>query len=303
MRAAGVGAGDSVVLAANTGMYSTGAAISTGAHPVFADVDGVHGLLTAPSVERAIDGVAATPKAVVVTHLHGRLAAMDSIAALCRERGIMLVEDCAQAHGAAGVDGRKAGAYGDLATFSFYPTKNLGAVGDGGAVVCRDEALATRVRRLRQYGWSRKYVNEIAHGRNSRLDELQAALLDLFLPDLDARNSRRRDIANRYSTSIRHPGIRVPAAAGDGYVAHLYVVQCAQREALAAHLSALGVATDVHYPVPDHRQPVHGTRFDGVSLPETERLCREVLTLPCFPELEDDEIERVIAACNTWSDA
>lgn len=302
LRAIGVGPGDQVVLAANTAMYSTGATLATGATPVFADVEGMHALLTATSVEAALQH-APRPKALVVTHLYGRLAPMESLVALCRDRGITLVEDCAQAHGAIGRDGRKAGAYGEIATFSFYPTKNLGAAGDGGAVVCQDAALAERVRQLRQYGWSSKYVNTLPNGRNSRLDELQAALLDLLLPDLDARNARRRDIANHYSSSIRNPRLRVPDVASSEFVAHLFVVQSDARDALAAFLRAEGVATDVHYPVPDHRQPMHGERFADVSLPETERLCAQVLTLPCFPELTDAEVERVVSACNAWSGA
>lgn len=302
LRAVGVGAGDRVVLAANTAMYSTGAVLTTGAEPVFADVEGEQALLTAATLEHALSS-GASAKAVVVTHLYGRLAEMAPIVQLCRERGMVIVEDCAQAHGATASDGCQAGSYGDVATFSFYPTKNLGAAGDGGAVVCANNELAARVRQLRQYGWSCKYVNELPHGRNSRLDEMQAALLELLLSDLDGRNARRRDIANHYSNSIHHPSIRPPGVAGSDYVAHLYVVQCPNRDALAAHLKQQGIATDIHYPVPDYRQPVHAGRFDDVVLPQTERLCREVLTLPCFPELEDAEVERVIAACNAWTGA
>lgn len=298
LRCVGVDAGDRVVLAANAAMYGTGAALAIGAEPVFADVDPAHGLLTVEAIERAVGNLGA--KAVIVTHLYGRLAQMEALVAFARARGIAVVEDCAQAHGAADAAGTRAGAFGDIATFSFYPTKNLGAVGDGGAIVCADDKLADRARQLRQYGWTRKYCNAVPHGRNSRLDELQAALLQLFLSDLDARNAARRQVANRYSAEIQHPAIVVPGAAGDEFVAHLFVVQTTDRDHLAAHLRDSGVATDIHYPTPDYRQPVHGDRFSGVFLPVTERLCDQVLTLPCFPELRSDEVDRVVAACNTW---
>jgi len=299
LRAVGIGAGDRVIVAANAAMYGTGAVLAVGAEPVFVDVDPTFGLLDPEKVEDSLASSAAC--AVILTHLYGRLAPASRVAEACRSHGAALIEDCAQAHGAADEYGTCAGAFGDIATFSFYPTKNLGAIGDGGAIVCEDDALAQRVAQLRQYGWERKYCNVVAHGRNSRLDELQAALLHLFLADLDARNARRREIANRYSAGIRNPRIVVPPAGGAEFVAHLYVVQSTARDALAQHLQAFGIATDVHYPTPDYRQPVHAQRFAQVLLPHTERLCAEVLTLPCFPELDDTEIERVIEACNGWT--
>lgn len=300
LRALGVGAGDHVLLAANAAMYGTSAVLAIGAVPVFADVDESTCLLTDVTLQAAVDSAGSMPRAVIVTHLYGRLAPMASIVALCRRLSIVILEDCAQSHGATDATGVRAGAFGDLASFSFYPTKNLGAIGDGGAIACNDERLADNARKLRQYGWSRKYTNELAGGRNSRLDEMQAAFLCSLLPDLDARNARRRDIANRYSREIRHPDIQVPAPAGNEYVAHLFVVQCGKRDRLASHLQASGVASDIHYPIPDHRQPVHGDRFAAVNLPATEALCERVLTLPCFPELTDEEVGRVIAVCNAW---
>lgn len=301
LRALGIGSGDHVLLAANAAMYGTSALIAIGAVPVFVDVDASTSLLTDTLLQAAIDGAARRPRAVIVTHLYGRLAPMRPILSLCKRLGIAVLEDCAQAHGARNAEGVRAGAFGDIASFSFYPTKNLGAIGDGGAVVCSDEDLAAKARQLRQYGWSRKYTNELPGGRNSRLDELQAAFLSALLPDLDARNSRRREIANRYSREIRHPEVQVPAPAGNDYVAHLFVVQCIQRDRLVAHLHAANIGSDIHYPIPDHRQPVHGDRFTAISLPTTERLCERVLTLPCFAEMTDAEVDRVIAACNTWS--
>lgn len=300
LRALGVGTGDHVLLAANAAMYGTSAVLAIGAIPVFADVDVSTCLLTDTLLQAAIDGAARLPRAVIVTHLYGRLAPMRPIVALCKRLGIAILEDCAQAHGARDAEGVGAGAFGDIASFSFYPTKNLGAIGDGGAVVCNDETLAANVRQLRQYGWSRKYTNELPGGRNSRLDELQAAFLSALLPDLDARNTRRREIANRYSGEINHPDIQVPAPAGSEYVAHLFVIQSRQRNRLAAHLLGSNIGSDIHYPIPDHRQPVHGDRFAAVSLPTAELLCERVLTLPCFPEMTDAEVNCVIAACNAW---
>lgn len=297
LRATGVAPGDRVALPANAAMYATGAALACGAEPVFVDVTEAS-TLDPDALARACSGHA--PRAVVVTHLYGRLADIGPIARLCAEHGIALVEDCAQAHGARAGDGRRAGAFGDAATFSFYPTKNLGALGDAGAVVCRDPRLAARLRALRQYGWERKYVNAIAGGRNSRLDELQARVLALKLAHLDEWNRRRRDIANRYSRGIRNARIVAPPPAGEEYVAHLYVVHSDDRDALRAHLARAGIGSDVHYPVPDHRQPCFGGRYRDLSLPVTERQCATALTLPCFPELTDDEVAEVIDACNRF---
>ncbi|MCY7353811.1 MAG: DegT/DnrJ/EryC1/StrS family aminotransferase [Lysobacter sp.] len=300
LRAAGIVPGDAVVVAANAAMYGTTAVLAIGADPIFADVVEATALLTADTIRQAIGEATKAPRALIVTHLYGRLADMPEIIEVAKTAGMLLIEDCAQAHGAIGVDGRRAGAYGDIATFSFYPTKNLGALGDGGAVTTNDDCIADRVRKLRQYGWSSKYCNALEGGRNSRLDELQAAFLCRLLPDLERRNKRRREIANRYSLEIRNPGIATPPTAGAEYVAHLYVVTAVRRDALRAHLSSSGVGTDVQYPTPDYRQVMHGDRFARVFLPATEILCGQVLTLPCFPEMFDAEIDAVIAACNAW---
>lgn len=298
LRGLGIEAGNSVALAANAAMYGTTAVLACGAEPVFIDIDpgslNMHAAaLDAEATGRRID-------AVVVTHLYGRLADMDAIMTVARKHGFDVFEDCAQAHGARDGAGRLAGSFGRAASFSFYPTKNLGALGDGGAVVTRDPEMAKVFRKLRQYGWSAKYTNELAGGRNSRLDEMQAAFLRVMLPLLHDWNDRRRDIANRYSSGITHPHIIVPAPAGGEYVGHLYVVKTDDRAGLQAHLAAAGVGSDVHYPTPDYRQPLFRNAFAGVSLPVTEAACASVLTLPCFPELDDAEVERVIEACNTW---
>lgn len=297
LRAIGIDAGDRVAVAANAAMYGTSAVLACGAEPAFVDTEPGLGLMSPLALEAAFSEQSGI-KAVIVTHLYGRLADVESLGGLCRAYGVRLIEDCAQAHGAQLPDGRRAGSFGDVASFSFYPTKNLGALGDGGAVVSNNAELAARVRKLRQYGWTHKYTNGLKGGRNSRLDEMQARMLLVMLPLLDGWNARRREIANRYSSEICHPAIEVPPVSGPEYVGHLYVVRSTQRDRLRQHLATAGVQTDVHYPLPDHHQPCHEGRFDAVSLPATEADATTVLTLPCFPELSDEEVERVIEACN-----
>jgi dTDP-4-amino-4,6-dideoxygalactose transaminase len=196
-----------------------------------------------------------------------------------------------------------AGSHGRLGCFSFYPTKNLGALGDAGAIVTGDRDVAAKLRALRTYGWGAKYHCTLEGGMNSRMDELQAAALRAKLPRLDGWNRRRREIAARYAATIRHPGIILPPPIADeSGVAHLYVVRAKERESLRVHLAQAGVATDIHYPVPDHRQPGAG-RTPPQGLPHTERACEEVLSLPCYPELTPAEIDAVAAACNRWQPA
>jgi dTDP-4-amino-4,6-dideoxygalactose transaminase len=239
LRAMGVSQGDTVATVANAGMYTTTALLAIGAQPFFMDVDSVTRNATLKGVQGALD---AGVKAVVVTHLYGLAAPeIKCIAKYCSERGIPLLEDCAQAHGAR-VNGQCVGSFGDAASFSFYPTKNLGALGDGGAVVTSDDLIAERIACLRQYGWTIKYHVEVSGARNSRLDEMQAAILSVFLPDLDDANARRREIATQYSVGIIHSEVSLPALAGQEYVAHLYVIRSARRDALRAHLRDKGVS-------------------------------------------------------------
>jgi dTDP-3-amino-2,3,6-trideoxy-4-keto-D-glucose/dTDP-3-amino-3,4,6-trideoxy-alpha-D-glucose/dTDP-2,6-dideoxy-D-kanosamine transaminase len=297
LRASGLGTGDLVATAANAGMYATTAVLAAGAAPQFMDVALESSVITPPEVEEAIEtGV----KAVVVTHLYG-LAVPDiaRIAALCRDARVALIEDCAQAHGAL-VGDKRVGSFGDIGCFSFYPTKNLGALGDGGAVVANEASFTERVGRLRQYGWASKYTVSMAGARNSRLDEMQAAVLSELLPRLDGWNARRRHIANQYSSRIFNPDVIVPPARDSEYVAHLFVIRSAHRDSLRTYLETCDIGSDVHYPIPDHRQPVFGDRFANVILPNTERLANEVLTLPCYPEMSAEDVDRVIEAVNAW---
>lgn len=298
LRSIGVETGKRVALVGNAAMYGTTATLACGAEPVFVDVDPVT-LLMDP---RSLEAIVSTQKidVVIVTHLYGRLAAMPTFLALAQRHGFLILEDCAQAHGASDASGHRAGSFGHAATFSFYPTKNLGALGDGGAVVTSQPDIAAKLCQLRQYGWTAKYRNELAGGRNSRLDEIQASFLRVMLPHLDKWNARRRVIANRYSTEIYHPEISLPPTSSAEFVAHLYVVRTDNRDGLRAHLLEASVASEVHYPTPDYRQPMFDHRFADVALPVTDDACRTVITLPCFPELSDDEVTRVIEACNRW---
>jgi dTDP-3-amino-2,3,6-trideoxy-4-keto-D-glucose/dTDP-3-amino-3,4,6-trideoxy-alpha-D-glucose/dTDP-2,6-dideoxy-D-kanosamine transaminase len=297
LKAMGIVPGDRVATVANAGMYTSTALLAIGATPEFMDIDLETQLVAQDEVERVLQqGV----KAVVVTHLYGRAQLkIADIAAKCHKANIVLVEDCAQAHGAC-VNGKPVGSFGDAGCFSFYPTKNLGALGDGGAVVCHKAEVAEKVIRLRQYGWSSKYQVELAGARNSRLDEVQAAILTVLLPYLDSWNARRREIASQYSTLITHPEVKCPPVSGAEYVAHLYVVRSPRRDVLCDYLRKQEIATDVHYPIPDYRQPVFGVRFAGIHLHNTERLAQEILTLPCYPEMTSGDVQRVINAVNEW---
>ncbi len=296
LRAIGVASGDEVIVAANAAMYTPTALAAIGATPVFADIDDTHLLLDPDSARAAI-----TPrtKAVVVTHLYGRMADMARFRELADRSGIKLFEDCAQSHGARQTS-RLAGSWGDAASFSFYPTKNLGALGDGGMVITNDADTAARVKRLRQYGWDKKYVVVEGPARNSRLDEMQAAVLRAKLPLLDGYNARRRDIARRYA-AVRHDRIRHPVVDDDAYVAHLYVLRTDKRDALREHLSAHDIASDVHYPLLDTQQPLlQSTSAAKTKLPVSERAVQQILSLPCYPELSDAEVARVFEALASW---
>jgi dTDP-4-amino-4,6-dideoxygalactose transaminase len=297
LAAVGVGRGDAVALAGNAGGYGTTAVNALGAVPSYVDV----GPATASLDPRALDLACRSGqiRAVVVTHLYGRLADIEEIVRVAASHGVKVIEDCAQAHGAIRA-GKRAGSWGDAGAFSFYPTKNLGALGDAGAVVTNDRDVADRVSRMRQYGWESKYRQSLMPARNSRLDEIQAAILLAKLPYLDGWNSRRSALASRYAKKITHPKVTVVGTAGSDNVAHLFVIRTAQRATLMEHLRQHGVPHEIHYPIPDHRQPAFGDRFAALVLPVTEQLCAEVLTLPCFPEMTDEEADLVADVINQW---
>ena len=293
-RALGLGPGKRVATVANAGCYASTALRAVGAKPVYVDVGPDH-LMDLDYLDRALTE---SLDAVVVTHLFGLMHDMAAIRRMADRAGVPVIEDCAQAHGAQR-DGRQAGSVGDVGTFSFYPTKNLGGIGDGGAVVTNDQRLEAQLRRLRQYGWETKYRIAQVGGRNSRLDDMQAAVLRAKLPHLDGWNARRREIAARYSRKINHTRVSVPSRHGLEYVAHLYAITSEDRDALRTRLAAAGISSDIHYPVPDHWQ-MPEEAAERISLPTTERLARTILSLPCFPELTNDEVDHVIEVVNSW---
>lgn len=223
-------------------------------------------------------------------HLYGQAVDMPRLMELAGRHNLFVMEDCAQAHGSL-VGGKKAGAWGQLASFSFYPTKNIGAFGDAGAVTGRDLALLEKVRLLRQYGWRKRYVSD-HHGRNSRLDELQAAILRVRLARLDAENQRRHEIAGLYLAALPEAPLRLPVIAADRtHTWHQFVVRTPKRDELQAHLAKKDIVCGVLYPVPIHRQPAYHDA--SLSLPQTEQACAEVLSLPLHPGLTNDDVARV----------
>jgi dTDP-4-amino-4,6-dideoxygalactose transaminase len=297
LRALGVREGDRVATVSHTAVATVAAIRLVGAQPVFVDISPGDFLMDAERLEIALSE-APPVKVVVVVHLYGQVADVPALMAVAHRHGALVVEDCAQAHGAS-LNGRAAGSMGALASFSFYPTKNLGALGDAGMVVTDDPALADQVRMLREYGWRERFVSEFP-GQNSRLDALQGALLRLRLPYLPASNQRRAAIADAYRRGLQDSedsGLELPTvAARKRHVFHQYVVRHPERDRLRAKLSEAGISTGIHYPVPVHLQPAYreDAKLPSTGLPHTERAAHEVLSLPMFAELGDVAVERVI---------
>jgi len=293
LQAAGIVPGDEVITAANTCVPTIVGIEGAGARPVLVDCEETTYTLDPALIEEAI-----TPrtKAIVPVHLYGQCADLDQILGLAQRYGINVVEDCAQAHGAE-YDGRRAGSFGLAGAFSFYPTKNLGALGDGGAVVTNDADIAARARLLRNYG-ERERFEHVLRGRNSRLDALQAALLTAKLKHLDDWNERRRELAGRYSSVLDGSIASVPLEAQRRrHVFHLYVIRVRQRDRFRRALADMGVETAIHYPTPVQRQPAYSDLMPvGRSLATSERLAGEIVSLPLYPDLSDDEASRVASA-------
>ncbi len=309
-----------VFTVSHTAVATVAAVELAGATPVLVDIDPASFTMDPNRLEDSIRHVPGTSEsvwhvktafrgAIIPVHLYGHPADMAAILEIARRHDLAVIEDCAQAHGA-GIAKRKTknengdqrvGTFGHVAAFSFYPTKNLGALGDGGAVVTNDGDLAGRVRLLREYGWRERYVSDIP-GLNSRLDELQAAILRVKLRYLDAENARRRQIAAEYDRLLAGTGLRRPTVRpGVTHVYHQYAIRSPQRDALQAYLRARGIGALIHYPVPVHLQPAYRGRLPGAdTLPETEAAAREVLSLPMYPELRDEEIARVAAEIATF---
>ncbi len=299
LRACDIGTGDEVITASHTAVATVAAIEAAGATPVLVDIEPDYFTLDPAKVQKAI-----TPrtKAVIPVHLYGQTAEMSDILAIAVEKGLRVIEDCAQAHGASYRD-RPAGSWGDLACFSFYPTKNLGAFGDGGMVTTRDRELASKCRLLREYGWAERYVSS-RPGLNSRLDEIQAAILRVKLARLASDNERRRRLAERYdgllATTVRTPRRRP----GGHHVFHLYVIRSARRDRLRDHLQRRGIGTLIHYPLPVHLQPAYRGRIACPGgMGETERTAGEILSLPMYPELTVEQVHGIAEAIQEFREA
>jgi dTDP-4-amino-4,6-dideoxygalactose transaminase len=293
LRSAGIGPGDEVIAPSHTAVATVAGIELSGATPVFADIDPTYFTLDPNAVERA---ASQRTRAIVAVHLYGQAADLDALGAIAERRGLVLVEDCAQAHGAT-LHGRRLGSIGHFGCYSFYPTKNLGAIGDGGLVATNDEKHAACARALREYGWNERRESTVA-GFNSRLDELQAAILRVKLEHLDRDNALRGSIAERYDAALaRGPWSLPERRAGSTHVFHQYVVRSPERDALLGSLREHGVLAGMHYPVPVHLMPGYRGRIRGCdALAETERAAREVLSLPMYPELEATAVDSVVSA-------
>ena len=301
LRAIGVGPGDEVITAAVSAAFTGLAILMAGATPVFVDVDDDSGTMDPAAAESAITS---RTRAMVPVHLYGQAADMTRLGAIASRHGIALVEDACQAH-LATADGRPVGTLGIAGTFSFYPTKNLGALGDGGAIVTNDGAVADRLRRLRNGGQSDRYLHQ-EFGVNSRLDEMQAAVLRARLPFLREWTERRRALARRYRTALGEAPVRVTPERDPGHVYHLFTVRAPARDALMRHLEQRGIGTIVHYPIPLPAQPVFAGVLEAASgrrqheTPVADRLCAEVCSLPLHPGLTDADIDLVALEVSAW---
>jgi dTDP-4-amino-4,6-dideoxygalactose transaminase len=329
LRACGVGPGDRVFTVSHTAVATVAAIELAGATPVLVDIDPATFTMDPNRLEVAVrteDGgrktgdagsaasnvkrqtsvvgrrssVVRRRSAIIPVHLYGHPADLAAILEIAQRHDLWVIEDCAQSHGAM-IDGRRTGTFGDIAAFSFYPTKNLGALGDGGAVVTSDPALAEQTRLLREYGWRERYVSAIP-GLNSRLDELQAAILRVKLRYLDAENARRRALAAEYARLLADSSVRTPITRpGVSHVFHQYVIRSGRRDALQAYLRSQGIGTLIHYPAPVHVQPAYAGRISiGEGLPHTEAAAREILSLPMFPELGGEQVRQVAKAINAF---
>jgi dTDP-4-amino-4,6-dideoxygalactose transaminase len=301
LRACGIGPGDLVFTVSHTAVATIAAIELVGATPVLVDIDPTTYTLDPNCLETAlVHPPSGRPKAVIPVHLYGQPADMPAILELAYRFGLQVIEDCAQSHGAAWA-GRMTGAWGDMAAFSFYPTKNVGALGDGGMIATANPVLAERTRTLRQYGWRQRYISEVP-GCNSRLDELQAAVLRVKLEYLEAENTRRIALAARYTAALADTSFTLTSCrAGARHVYHQYVLRSPQRDALQAYLRDQSIGTLVHYPKAVHQQPAYQGRIPIVgALLHSERAAAEVLSLPIYPELTDEQVDSIAEACHAW---
>ena len=302
LQACGVGVGDGVFTVSHTAVATVAAIERVGATPILLDIDPNTYTLDTEQLKQALTGQTGevTPKAVIPVHLYGHPANLDGILSLAKAHQLFVIEDCAQSHGALWHN-RKTGSFGDLATYSFYPTKNLGALGDGGMVTTNSQDLAEAVQGLRQYGWQKRYISQ-TQGGNSRLDEMQAAILRVKLTHLDEDNNARQKIAAVYDQTITTGKINLPTVStGASHVYHQYVIRTPHRDQLRQFLLDHQVRTGIHYPQPVHKQPAYAARLGTPSLPVTEQIADEILSLPMYPQMTTTQAERVASLINRWS--
>ncbi|MBE6391584.1 MAG: DegT/DnrJ/EryC1/StrS family aminotransferase [Lentisphaerae bacterium] len=296
IRAYGFGAGDEIIVPANTYIASILAISENGCTPVLVEPESGTFNIDPDLIEEKITS---NTKAILVVHLYGQAVRMDKIRALAAKYDLKIIEDSAQAHGAI-YQGKRTGSLGDASGFSFYPGKNLGCMGDGGAVTTNDDELAARVRAIANYGSEKKYHN-MFKGMNSRLDEIQAAILDVKLKYLDADNARRREIARYYRDNIKNPEIILPQTYDEAsHVWHVFVVRVKNRENFQQYLADNGVQSLIHYPIPPHKQGAY-REWNELSFPVTEMIHQEVVSLPISPVMTDDEVEKVAAVINKFN--
>ena len=296
LRACNIGAGDLVFTVSHTAVATVAAIERVGARAVLIDVEPGTYTMAPRELSRALQVPhAGRPAAVLPVHLYGQPAELSALCDLARANGLRLIEDCAQSHGAL-YRGRPTGSFGDVGCFSFYPTKNLGALGDGGMVVARNPALAAALREMREYGWRERYVSTCV-GINSRLDSIQAAILGVKLGSLAAGNTRRRTIADRYDSGLTKLPLSLPKRRTDAtHVFHQYVIRLAERDGLRDWLRAAGIGTGIHYPVPVHLQPAYRGRLAAgpSGLGVTERAARQILSLPMYPQISEEMLDHII---------
>ncbi len=288
--------GDEVLVASNTYIATIIAIKQAGMVPILVEGNVSNYNFDIPSLKNSITKKS---KAIMPVHLYGQLAPMEEILKIAEKNNLLVIEDAAQAHGAKNSKGKLAGNIGDSAGFSFYPTKNLGALGDGGAVTTNDDTLAEVIKKLRNYGSSSKYVNEFL-GINSRLDEVQAAFLNCKLPALDVDNNRRREIAKKYISEIKNKKIKLPEWDGRGnHIFHLFVVRVEERNEFIDHLDRNGIGHLIHYPIPPHKQQAL-SEYSHLSFPITEKIHSEVVSIPMSPVMTKAEVEKVISVLNNY---
>jgi len=297
LTACGIGIGDEVITVSHTAVATVAAIEQAGATPVMVDIEPDFFTIDPQKITNAITS---KTKAIIPVHLYGQPVDLYPILEIASTFELRVIEDCAQAHGAT-FKGKRVGAYGDLACFSFYPTKNLGALGDGGIIVTDQPELAHRLSLLREYGWAERYVSFIS-GWNSRLDEIQAAILRVKLRYLDQDNAARNRIAEIYQDGLSDCGIILPICRKEAsHVYHQYVIRTPRRDALKQHLKEKGIAALIHYPAPVHLNPAYQDRLAGrENLKETERAAQEILSLPIYPELKKKDIQTVIEGVRTF---